>query len=301
MMSAMPGVVVIVGPTASGKTALALSLASRLGGEIVNTDSMAVYQGMDIGTAKPSKSEQALVPHHLLDVWPIEHAVSVEQFQALGRSAIAEIQSAGRIPILVGGSGLYVSAIIDDLQFPGTDETIRTRLQAECDAVGPEALHARLAELDPAAAIAILPTNGRRIVRALEVIELTGAPFTATLPTPSSVYKDVHIIGLELDRDVLDARIEARVDAMWAAGFVDEVRGLPGLESTPTASRALGYSQILSMLRGACSEEEARLDTIAATRKFARRQQRWWARDDRVTWIDALSPTLVDDVLEVLK
>ena len=297
----MPDVVVIVGPTASGKTALALSLANRLGGEIVNTDSMAVYQGMDIGTAKPSKSEQALVPHHLLDVWPIEHAVSVEQFQALGRSAIAEIQSAGGIPILVGGSGLYVSAIIDDLQFPGTDETIRTRLQVECDAVGPEALHARLAELDPAAAIAILPTNGRRIVRALEVIELTGAPFTATLPTPSSVYEDVHIIGLELDRDLLDARIEARVDAMWAAGFVDEVRGLPGLESTPTASRALGYSQILAMLRGECSEEEARLDTIAATRRFARRQQRWWARDDRVTWVDALSPTLVDDVLEVMK
>lgn len=292
-------VLVIVGPTAAGKTALSVSIAQRRNGEIVNADAMAVYQGMDIGTAKPERDVLDAVPHHLVDEWPIEHPVSVAEVQQVARAAIGDILARGRFPIVVGGSGLYVSAILDDLRFPGTDEAVRERLQSECDAVGPQALHARLAALDPQAADSILPTNGRRIVRALEVIELTGEPFTATLPEPVAVY-DATIIGLHIDREVLDARIAARVEQMWASGLVAEVQALPGLADAPTASRALGYSQVLAYLAGECTQEEAIADTVAATKKFARRQQRWWARDARVQWVDALSPTIVDDVIALL-
>jgi tRNA dimethylallyltransferase len=290
----------VVGPTASGKSALAVAVAHRLGrpAEIVSTDSMQVYRGMDIGTATPSAAERGGVVHHLLDVWDPSHAVTVAEFQAEARMVVAGIRSRGALPIVVGGSGLYVSAVLDDLRFPGTDPQVRARWEARLDEVGPERLHEHLAEVDPAAAAAILPTNGRRIVRALEVIEITGEPFVARLPEPTEVLPAVRV-GLEIPRDELDARIEARVDRMWALGFVDEVRALAaaGLAATPTASRALGYQQVLALLAGEVSEEQARRETVDATRRFARRQQRWFRRDPRITWIRYDSPVAVDEAL----
>lgn len=298
---AAPGrVLAIVGPTASGKSALAVAVARAMGtpAEIVSTDSMQVYRGMDIGTATPTAGERDAVPHHLLDEWAPDHAVTVAEFQSRARAAIAGIQARGATAIVVGGSGLYVSAVLDDLRFPGTDPQVRERLEGELRAEGAAAMHRRLAVVDPAAAEAILPTNGRRIVRALEVVEITGRPFVARLPEPTAVIPAVRV-GLEIPRDVLDARIEERVDRMWAAGFVDEVRTLEaqGLRSTPTASRALGYQQVLDYLAGECSEEQARQATVDATRRFARRQQRWFRRDARITWIDYDSPVAVADVV----
>ena len=296
-------VVAIVGPTASGKSALAVAVAQRLGpaAEIVGTDSMQVYRGMDIGTATPTQDEQGGVRHHLIDVWEPSHAVSVAEFQEVARAAIDGVLERGGTPIVVGGSGLYVSAVLDDLRFPGTDPQVRAALEADLAAVGPEAMHARLAEVDPEAAAEILPTNGRRIVRALEVIALTGRPFVARLPEPTAVYPTVWI-GLEIPRDDLDERIAHRVDRMWADGFVDEVRRLraEGLALTPTASRALGYQQVLAFLDGDCDEARARQDTIDATRRFARRQQRWFRRDRRITWIAYDAPDAVDRVIAAL-
>jgi tRNA dimethylallyltransferase len=292
-------VLAIVGPTASGKSALAVAVAHRLGAdaEVVGTDSMQVYRGMDIGTATPTAEEMGGVVHHMLDVWEPAHAVSVAEFQQEARVAIDGITARGRVPIVVGGSGLYVSAVLDDLRFPGTDPVVRARLEDDLAAVGPEAMHARLAAVDPTAAEAILPTNGRRIVRALEVIELTGEPFVARLPEPVGVYPTVRI-GLDIPRDALDERIAQRVDRMWEQGFVDEVAQLrtAGLADTPTASRALGYQQVLALLAGACTEAQARQDTIDATRRFARRQQRWFRRDPRITWLPYDSPSAADDV-----
>jgi tRNA dimethylallyltransferase len=297
-------VLAIVGPTASGKSALAVAVAhalrdaSGIDAEIVGTDSMQVYVGMDIGTATPTSAEQGGVRHHLLDVWPPSHAVSVAEFQAAARAAIDDVLARGAVPIVVGGSGLYVSAVLDDLRFPGTDPAVRARLEADLDREGTAAMHARLAGVDPVAAAAILPTNGRRVVRALEVVEITGQPFVATLPDPVEVYA-TRRVGLGVPRPVLDARIVARVDAMWAAGFVDEVRRLAadGVAQTPTASRALGYQQILAYLDGEISEDQARQQTIDATRRFARRQQRWFARDPRIAWLDHDSGTLVPDTV----
>lgn len=290
----------IVGPTASGKSALAVAVAQLIGprAEIVGTDSMQVYRGMDIGTATPTLAERGGVTHRMIDVWDPSHAVTVAEFQAEARAAIEAISSRGGIPIVVGGSGLYVSAVLDDLRFPGTDPEVRARWEAELDEVGPERLHARLAEVDPAAAEAILPTNGRRIVRALEVIEITGEPFVARLPEPTEVLPAVRV-GLDIPRDELDARIEQRVDLMWEQGFVDEVRVLAaeGLADTPTASRALGYQQVLALLAGEISEAQARQETVDATRRFARRQQRWFRRDTRIAWIRYDSATLVDESL----
>lgn len=256
---------------------------------------------MDIGTATPTREEQAGIPHHLIDVWSMEHAVSVAEFQQQARAAIDDVRGRGALPIVVGGSGLYVSAVLDDLQFPGTDADVRARWEAELEAVGPEALHAQLAAVDPEAASAILPTNGRRIVRALEVIELTGEPFLARLPDPVDMYATVRV-GLEIGRADLDRRIAERVDRMWEAGFVDEVRVLAdhGLAVTPTASRALGYAQVLAYLDGGMSESQARTETIDATRRFARRQQRWFLRDARITWLPYDSPRLVDDIVALL-
>lgn len=299
-----PPVLAIVGPTASGKSALAVAVADALRheygrpAEIVSTDSMQVYVGMDIGTATPTVAERGGVPHHLLDVWPPEHAVTVAEFQATARAAIDDVRARGAVPVVVGGSGLYVSAVLDDLRFPGTDPAVRARLEAELADVGPNAMHARLAAVDPVAAEQILPTNGRRIVRALEVVELTGGPFVASLPDPVDVYP-THRIGLSVPRAELDARIAARVDAMWAAGFVEEVRALAvaGLAATPTAARALGYQQVLAFLAGDSDEDQARQQTVDATRKFARRQQRWFARDRRITWLAFDSPTLVANTL----
>lgn len=291
-------VLAIVGPTASGKSALAVRVARALGGgaEIVSTDAMQVYRGMDIGTATPTLEEQAGVRHHLIDVWPPTHAVTVAEFQEVARRAIGEVLDRGSVPIVVGGSGLYVSAVLDDLRFPGTDPVVRVRLEEQLARVGPAAMHERLVAVDARAAQSILPSNGRRIVRALEVIELTGGPFAATLPDPVAVYPGVRI-GLDVPREDLDALIGGRVDRMWRAGFVDEVRDLPDLALAPTASRALGYQQVLDLLSGRCTDEEARQATVDATRRFARRQQRWFRRDARIRWVAYDSPTLRDEVL----
>lgn len=289
-----PWVVTIIGPTASGKSNLSLELAQALNGEVINADSMQVYRGMDIGTAKLPLEERRGVPHHLLDLWDVTDAAHVADYQQRARAAVLDITNRGRVPIVVGGSGLYVRALLDDLKFPGTDASVRARLQAECDEHGVAAMHTRLAQLDPAAAAAILPTNARRIVRALEVLELTGEQFLANLPTPVTVVPSV-TIGLRIPRDVLDGRIAQRVDQMWEQGFVGEVRTLRdrGLEQGVTASKALGYAQILKALRTGNDPDSAREPTIFATRRFARRQWSWFERDAVVDWRDWNDPDLI--------
>ena len=296
-MTPVDRIVAVVGPTASGKSRLAVELAQRLGSaEIVNADSMQLYRGMDIGTAKPTPVERSAVPHHLFDVLDVTQTASVAEFQTWAREAIAACHSRGVIPILVGGSALYVRAVLDRLDFPGTDAAVRERWAAELESRGAVALHAELASRDPEAAAIILPSNGRRIVRALEVIELTGEPFAATMPPYESVYDNLTMIGLDVPREVLDVRLAERVDAMWAAGFVDEVRALRevGLEDGFTASRALGYQQILAYLRGETSEDEAREATITGTRKFARRQDRDFRKDPRISWLPYDASDLAD-------
>jgi tRNA dimethylallyltransferase len=290
-------VIAVVGPTAAGKSELSLTLARTLDGEVVNADSMQLYRGMDIGTAKLTLAERAGVLHHLLDVWPVTQAASVSEYQLLARQAIDDIRGRGRTPVLVGGSGLYIRAATDNLRFPGTDPELRASLEAELSRVGAAALHARLAQLDPAAAAAILPGNGRRIVRALEVIELSGHPFSATLPDYEPVYPVVQV-GVAVPRPELDQRIADRVSRMWQLGLVDEVRGLEraGLREGRTASRALGYAQVLSYLAGECTEEAAVAQTILATRRFVRRQESWFRRDPRVRWLPA-GPDLGDRAL----
>jgi tRNA dimethylallyltransferase len=280
-------VIVVVGPTAAGKSGLAVDLARALDGEVINADSMQLYRGMDIGTAKLTLAERQGVPHHLLDVWDVRQTANVADYQRLARAAIADITARGKRPILAGGSGLYVRAALDDLTFPGTDPDVRARLEAELDDLGPAALHTRLAAADPAAAAAILPSNGRRIVRALEVIELTGRPFTATLPDYGASIPAVQL-GLRPAREELARRIETRVDQMWAAGFEAEVRQLEraGLRQGRTASRALGYQQLLRHLAGEWTLDQARAETVRATRRFARRQESWFRRDPRISWLD---------------
>ncbi|WP_455358873.1 tRNA (adenosine(37)-N6)-dimethylallyltransferase MiaA [Streptomyces sp. SYSU K21746] len=281
-----PRVIAVVGPTAAGKSDLGVALAQHLGGEVVNADSMQLYRGMDIGTAKLTPEERGGIPHHLLDIWDVTEAASVAEYQRLARAEIDRLLAAGRTPVLVGGSGLYVRGAIDALEFPGTDPAVRARLEEELTLRGPGALHARLAAADPAAGQAILPSNGRRIVRALEVIEITGRPFTANLPGHDAVYDTVQI-GVDVSRPELDERIALRVDRMWEAGLVDEVRALEarGLREGRTASRALGYQQVLAALAGECTEEEARAETVRATKRFARRQDSWFRRDPRVHWL----------------
>lgn len=295
-----PGpVVAILGPTAVGKSELALDLAERLGGEVVNADSMQLYRGMDIGTAKLPVAERRGLPHHLLDVWPVTRTASVADYQELSRAAIDGLLARGVLPILVGGSGLYLRAALDDLRFPGTDPRVRRRLEAELEQSGVAALAARLADLDPPAAARIGP-NGRRIVRALEVISLTGRPYSATLPAYRSVY-DVVLAGLDREQSQLDARLADRVQRMWAAGFIDEVRSLvmAGLREGVTASRGLGYAQALSHLDGVVSQEQAQDDTVRATRRFVRRQRSWFRPDPRIRWYDAGTVT-ADDVARTI-
>jgi tRNA dimethylallyltransferase len=288
-------VVAIVGPTAAGKSELAVELALAVGGEIVNADSMQLYRGMDIGTAKLTANERKGVPHHLLDVLDVTEPATVAEFQQFARSVIGDCLDRGVPPIMVGGSALYVRAVLDRFEFPGTDPGLRRRLESELAVLGPAALHDRLRETDPVAAATILPTNGRRIVRALEVIELTGRPYSASLPAKQYAYDEVVQIGVEVPRDELDARIAARVDRMWRSGFVDEVRRLEarGLRSGHTASRALGYAQVLRFLAGEWTEAHARAETIRATRRFARRQDSWFGKDDRIRWLGYHDPDLV--------
>jgi tRNA dimethylallyltransferase len=298
-------VIAVVGPTAAGKSGLAVALAQALDGEVINADSMQVYRGMDIGTAKLTPAERHGVPHHLLDVWDVRQTANVADYQRLARAAIAGITARGKVAILAGGSGLYVRAALEDLAFPGTDPGVRARLEGELNDLGSAALHTRLAAADPAAAAAILPSNGRRIVRALEVIELTGRPFTATLPDYAAGHpagRPALQLGLRLPRDELDRRIEMRVDQMWAAGFEDEVRSLEraGLREGRTASRALGYQQLLRHLAGEWTLDQARDETVRATRRFARRQESWFRRDPRITWLDATAPDLPARALAVI-
>jgi tRNA dimethylallyltransferase len=300
-VSALP-VIAVVGPTAAGKSALSLQLARALGGEVISADSMQLYRGMDIGTAKLTAAERAGVPHHLLDIWPVTEAANVSEYQRLARLAIADIHGRGAIPILVGGSGLYIRAAIDKLEFPGTDPGLRARLEAELTEAGPAALHERLAARDPAAAAAILPSNVRRIVRALEVLELSGQPFSATLPEYESVLETVQI-GLELPRPELDQRVAERVTRMWQLGLVQEVSQLvaSGLREGRTASRALGYAQVLRFLDGELTEEEAALQTVQATRKFIRRQESWFRRDPRIRWLPGSGPGAVTAALDAIR
>ncbi|MER6112141.1 tRNA (adenosine(37)-N6)-dimethylallyltransferase MiaA [Streptomyces hirsutus] len=297
MSSALPTprVIAVVGPTAAGKSDLGVFLARELGGEVVNADSMQLYRGMDIGTAKLTPEERGGVPHHLLDIWDVTVTASVAEYQRLARERIDTLLAAGRWPVLVGGSGLYVRGAVDHLEFPGTDPDVRSRLEDELTLRGPGALHARLAAADPEAARAILPSNGRRIVRALEVIEITGLPFTANLPGHDSVY-DTLQIGVDVARPELDARIADRVDRMWEAGLVEEVRALEaqGLREGRTASRALGYQQVLSAFAGECTLEEARSETVRATKRFARRQDSWFRRDPRVHWLSGAAADLTE-------
>ncbi|MFE2430115.1 tRNA (adenosine(37)-N6)-dimethylallyltransferase MiaA [Streptomyces sp. NPDC059373] len=296
-----PRVIAVVGPTAAGKSDLGVALAQALNGEVVNADSMQLYRGMDIGTAKLTTDERRGVPHHLLDIWDVTEAASVAEYQRLARAEIDRLRAAGRTPVLVGGSGLYVRAAIDALEFPGTDPDVRARLEAELAADGTGPLHARLAAVDPEAARAILPSNGRRIVRALEVVEITGRPFTANLPGHEAVYDTVQI-GVDVPRPELDERITLRVDRMWDAGLVGEVEALEktGLRDGRTASRALGYQQVLAALAGECTDAEARAETVRATKRFARRQDSWFRRDQRVHWLSARGTELTEQALALL-
>lgn len=289
-------IIAVVGPTASGKTRLSLALAEELGGEIVNTDAMAVYRGMDIGTAKADAAQRARVPHHLLDLLEVTEPLTVAEFQGWARATIEQLRGRGVVPILVGGSALYTRAILDRFDFPGTDPELRAALEAEAEQVGAAALHERLSRLDPEAAAAIRPDNTRRIVRALEVIRLTGRRFSATLP--ELTYQDPHTVqlGVAIDRARLHERIAERVHRMFDEGFVEEVAALltRGLAEGRTAREAIGYRQVAAYLAGECTREEAVEQTIVATRRFARRQDSWWRKDPRITWLDFDDVDLVE-------
>lgn len=291
-------IVAVVGPTATGKSDLAVALAAALGGEVVNADSMQLYAGMDIGTAKLTPGERFGVPHHLLDVWPVTRTATAADYQALCRQVLDGLLARGVVPVVVGGSGLYLRAALDDLRFPGTDPELRARLEGELAADGPLALHARLAGLDPLAAARMQPTNGRRVVRALEVIALTGS-----MPGAMTTYDAVYdVVQVGLDRDDLAERVALRVERMWAGGLPAEVERLlgVGLREGVTASRALGYAQALGQLDGWLTGVQARAATVTATRRYVRRQRAWFRRDPRVTWLDSRTET-VERALALLR
>lgn len=291
----------IVGATATGKSSLALEIAERIQGEIINADSMQLYRGMDIGTAKVPMKERRGIPHHLIDILNVSEDSSVASYQSQAREIIDRLSSVGKDVVVVGGTGLYVKSILDELEFPETDPKIRAAIAAEAERIGGDAMHERLAKLDPAAAAAIPKENVRRVVRALEVIELTGKPFTANLPKAGhSRYPKARQFGLVMDRENLRERIDARVELMWKAGFVDEVRSLipQGIKNGKTAQAALGYSHILAFLDGKISESEAKEETKRATRQYARRQETWFSRDERITWLKPREDrTLAEQVL----
>lgn len=295
----MTVVVAVVGPTATGKSDLGVALAEHLGGEVVNADALQLYRGLDIGTAKLTVAERRGVPHHLLDVLDPHEDATVAAYQRDARAALADIAARGRRPVVVGGSGLYVRSLLDRMEFPGTDPEVRAALEARAQAEGARTLHAELAAADPVAAENIGPRNARRIVRALEVIALTGKPYSANLPGHDYEVPAVQI-GLDCDRAVLDQRVQARVDRMWAAGLVDEVRGLVERGIGRTASRAVGYAEVLAALRGEITEDEARAQVVAGTRRLARKQMGWFGRDPRVHWLDARDPELVGRALSLV-
>jgi len=286
-MSPLPPVVAVVGATAAGKTGLSLDLAEALGGEVVNTDAMQLYRGMDVGTAKLPPHERRGIPHHLLDPLEVTEPATVAEFQGQARAVITELRGRGVTPVLVGGSALYTRAVLDEFEFPGTDPAVRARLETELAEVGSAAMHARLAEVDPESAARILVENGRRVVRALEVVEITGRPFSATLPRLEYVDPRTVQVGVDIDRPTLDARIEQRVEEMFVAGFVAEVERLlaRGLAQGRTAGRAIGYPEVAAHLAGELSLDEARERTVVATRRFARRQDAWFRKDPRIRWV----------------
>jgi tRNA dimethylallyltransferase len=294
--------VVIAGATATGKSSLSVELAQAIDAEIINADSMQVYRGMDIGTAKISVEERQGIPHHMLDVLDVNQDSTVAWYQSGAREVIDEIHSRGKSVVMVGGTGLYIKSVIDELNFPDTDPMVRHTLNKEAEALGIDAMFARLEKLDPAAAIAIDRANLRRIIRALEVIEITGKPFTANLPREESIrFPDARQFGLVMDRDLLSTRIDERVNTMFEKGFVEEVQKLmpAGLLEGRTAQRALGYSQIVSYLQGEVSLDAAIEETKRATRQYARRQETWFSRDARIKWISTRQPRL-ETILESL-
>jgi tRNA dimethylallyltransferase len=294
-----PRVVAVVGPTATGKSDLAVQLARRLGGEVVNADAMQLYRGMDIGTAKLPAVARCGIHHHLVDVLNVIETASVAAYQRDARRVVEQLLTAGRAPVLAGGSGLYVRAVLDELDFPGTVPQLRAELEGELAEQGASALHERLHRLDPMAAGRILPSNGRRLVRALEVIRITGRPFSAALPQPGPARYRAVIIGLDTDPAVLDARVGARVDRMFAQGLVAEVRDLlpRGLREGRTASRALGYRQVIAALDAGTDPAAAAEPIAAATRRFVRRQRSWFRRDPRIRWLDCRQPDLLERAL----
>jgi tRNA dimethylallyltransferase len=295
-------VVAVVGATATGKSGLGLVLAEELGGEVVNADAMQLYRGMDVGTAKLTDAERRGVAHHLLDVLDVTDEASVAAYQRAARECIDDVVARGRVPVLVGGSGLYVRAAVDDLEIPPTDPAVRARLEREAQDVGGAVLHERLAAVDPQAASRILATNVRRVVRALEVVELTGRPFSATLPEPT-YWRPTVQLGLRAPRPDLDERIEARVGRMWRAGLIAEVERLIGLglREGRTASRAVGYAQALGQLDGLLDEGQAQEQTARLTRRLARRQESWFSRDPRITWLESGAPHVLAQAVRAVR
>lgn len=293
--------VAVIGPTATGKSALGLDLAERLGGEIVGADASQLYRGMDIGTAKLLPHERRGIPHHQIDVLDILEDATVASYQEGARRDIDAIYARGSVPVLVGGSGLYVRAAVDQLEIPPTDPEVRERLEAEADELGTPGMYARLCELDPESAVNMQRNNTRRIVRALEVIELTGRPYSSTMPKREFLRPTV-LLGLRMDRSVLDERIARRTQAMWDGGLMEEVAALEerGLSRGRTASRAVGYREALAQLVGRMSEEEAIDITTMATRRLVRRQESWFRPDPRIIWLDAAAPDLFDQALSHL-
>ena len=292
--------IVICGATATGKSDLAVALAQEIGAEIINADSMQIYKGMDIGTAKLAPAERGGIEHHMLDVLAVSQDSTVAWYQELARQSVTQIHGRGKNAIIVGGTGLYIKSILDDLNFPDTDANVRQKLTEEAKEFGIIQLFQRLEQLDPAAAAAIDRQNERRVIRALEVIEITGKPFTANLPREdSSLYPDALQFGLVMDRAELGERVEARVDRMWEAGFVAEVDRLidEGITKATTARRALGYAQIIAMRSGEITEDLAIEETKRATRQYVRRQETWFSRDARIKWISPTQPRL-ETVLE---
>ena len=293
-------VIAIVGPTAVGKTSLSLEIAEKLSAEIINADAMQIYKGMDIGTAKLALSERRGITHHQIDVLDPEEEANVSAYQKQTREIINDLLNKKIQPMLVGGSGLYVNSVLEDLEFPGTNLEIRAKYEEILEEQGVEVLYEMLERIDKEASQNILPNNARKIVRALEVNELTGNNFNAKLPEPSPIFSDVRI-ALDMPRDLLDARIAERVHQMFKDGFVEEVKSLePKLRKGKTALRALGYSQVLSLLNGEITEQEAITLTINATKKFARRQLSWFRRDPLIHWLDATSPQLLDQSLRLI-
>ena len=298
----MSAPIAVVGPTASGKSALALDLAERLDGQIVNVDAMAQYRGMDIGTAKPPIDERRGIPHHLFDVLDVTETATVAGYKAAATAVIETLLADDVTPVIVGGSMMYVQGLLDDWEFPATDAHVRARYEAELDRIGSLALHARLREVDPAAASTILDTDGRRIVRALEVVEITGRPFAASAPTIGEPRWATRILAVDRERELLDARIEERTAQMFASGFRDEVVALceQGLRDGKTASQAIGYAQMLAHLDGEYNLDTAQELTFIGTRRYVRRQRSWFRRDHRAIWLDGASRALMDDALRAL-